>query len=1120
MTAATASNFAYLREHDEQLVRLGMLAEKYFAEDPNTCLLKVRQFAELLPQLVAARVGIFTTYEESQYDLLQRLKGQGILPRDVGQLFADIRRTGNLAAHAVHGDHSSALSSLKVAWQLGLWFHRTFKDHGYRSGPFVPPRRPKDQTEELRAELDRLQKLLSESTAANRLAQESLVTAQSEIQATTSDRKFWEQMAAEAEAAKAELEQKLSGLQLIGAAEPTEAIQDLVAAATEAAQNLDIDEIETRKLIDSQLRDAGWEVDTRTLRYGNGTRPVRGANRAIAEWPTSKGPADYVLFVGLTPVAVVEAKRKNKNVAGSLQQAKRYSRAFRADATMNTSAPWGEFHVPFGFATNARPFFRQLAEQSGCWFIDLRSTKNLARPLDGWYTPEGLLALLKRDEATAHSTLLDEPFDYGFPLRDYQRAAIQAVERAIGEGQRNLLLAMATGTGKTKTCIALIFRLLKVQRFRRVLFLVDRQALGEQAAGAFKDTRMENLRTFAETFGIKEIDEATPDDDTFVHIATVQGMVKRVLNPDEGSKTPPVDAYDCIVVDECHRGYLLDRELSDIEMSFRSFDDYVSKYRQVLDAFDAVKIGLTATPALHTTQIFGDPVFTYSYREAVVDGFLVDHEPPIQIETSLSKDGIKWLKGEKVKFYDPVKSQTGLFHAPDEIKFKVEDFNRKVITRPFNETVCAVLAKEIDPNSRQKTLIFCVSDAHADLVVNVLKAALQAQYGEVEDEAVMKITGASDQPLRLIRRYKNEVFPSIAVTVDLLTTGIDVPEICNLVFLRRVNSRILFDQMLGRATRLCPEVDKDSFRVFDAVYLYDAIKGMTAMQPVVTDPHRTFADLIGEITRVKGEAQRRLVLDELLAKIQRRNRRMSYHDHQQFEQVAGVSPEALVGRLRKVPLDEAVSWFATHKSVGEVLDRPPVDARLPIPISEHRDTLVGAEASFKRKAPADYIQEFKSFVQREKNRIPAIIAVTTRPRELTRKQLRELALLLDNAGYSEASLSAAWRNSTNQEIAARIVGFVRQAALGDPLVPYDQRVDQALQRTLASQAWSAPQRQWLQKIAAQTKANQIVDREALEDPDQLFKREAGGYTRLNKIFDGKLDDVLARFNDDIWKPAA
>lgn len=268
----------------------------------------------------------------------------------------------------------------------------------------------------------------------------------------------------------------------------------------------------------------------------------------------------------------------------------------------------------FAFSTNGRPYLRQLSTRSGTWFCDLRRAENLSHALDGWYTPDGLNALLKRDVDRAHKQLQSEPFNYGFPLRYYQQAAIESAETAIGEGRREMLLAMATGTGKTKTCIALIYRLLKAQRFRRVLFLVDRSALGEQAANAFKDTRMESLQAFADVFGVKELQDQRADSETAVHVVTVQGMVHRILNASENEAPPQVDQYDCIVVDECHRGYLLDRELSDTELGFRSLDEYISKYRRVLDYFDAVKIGLTATPALHTTEIFGAPIFSYGWR--------------------------------------------------------------------------------------------------------------------------------------------------------------------------------------------------------------------------------------------------------------------------------------------------------------------------------------------------------------------------------------------------------------------------------------------------------------------------------------------------------------------------
>jgi type I restriction enzyme R subunit len=190
-------------------------------------------------------------------------------------------------------------------------------------------------------------------------------------------------------------------------------------------------------------------------------------------------------------------------------------------------------------------------------------------------------------------------------------------------------------------------------------------------------------------------------------------------------------------------------------------------------------------------------------------------------------------------------------------------------------------------------------------------------------------------------------------------------------------------------------------------------------------------------------------------------------------------------------------------------------------ISQHEDKLVGVERGYgKAKKPVDYLREFSDFIRASGNTIPALVTVLTRPRDLTRKQLRELALELDKAGFSEANLSTAWREMTNQDIAARIIRYVRQAAIGDPLVPYEQRVDNALQKILASRSWTTPQRQWLQKIAAQTKANVIVDRDALDDPDLIFKREGGGFARLDRIFGGQLEQVLETFNESIWPPAA
>jgi type I restriction enzyme R subunit len=379
---------------------------------------------------------------------------------------------------------------------------------------------------------------------------------------------------------------------------------------------------------------------------------------AIAEWPTKSGPADYALFVGTRCIAVVEAKRQNRNVSAFIDQAQRYARGFRFDGGAEAiSGPWTEsadasFRVPFVFSANGRPYLKQVETQSGIWFRDTRKPANLRRALVDWPTPDGLQGMLDIDVETAQAELKATPIEFGFPLRPYQKRAIQLVEEALDSGGRTMLLAMATGTGKTKLAIALLYRLLSAKRFRRVCFVVDRSALGTQAAGEFATTRIVSTKTFADIFGLKGLGDIKPDSETKVHICTIQGLVKRVLYTADSSDAPPVDQYDLMVIDECHRGYLLDREMSDAELGFRNQDDYVSKYRRVLEYFDAVKIGLTATPALHTVDIFGHPIFTYSYREAVIDDFLIDHDPPLQITTALSQAGINFKKGESVELID------------------------------------------------------------------------------------------------------------------------------------------------------------------------------------------------------------------------------------------------------------------------------------------------------------------------------------------------------------------------------------------------------------------------------------------------------------------------------------
>lgn len=1118
-------NFGFLDAH-AQLVRLGTLAERSFRDDTNVTLIKLRQFGEAMAQTIAARLREYRDPRENQKDLLERLEDRDAIPRDAVRLFHEIRIIGNKAVHDGYADQTAALNALKMAWQLGVWFHRSYGGNKtFQPKPFAPPADPQRAGAVLAAELERLRKQHAESLSAAERAQIAVQEAeQARLSAVDRIRQEAEEKAAlrklldEAEAKQAALAQELQAAQTAAPTTPA-TIELVVEAAKVAAAAIDLDEAATRSIIDRQLRDRGWDADSQTLTYKSGARPAKNKAMAIAEWPTEDGRADYALFIDTTCIGVIEAKRKRKNVSASIDQAERYAKGFKPVAGVDLDGPWGDYRIPFVFATNGREYLKQIETESGIWFRDTRKSTNRRRALVDWPTPEGLRGQLPMDRDAAHATLKTMPMDFGFDLRPYQRKAIEKVEEALADDQRQMLVAMATGTGKTKLAIAMLSRLLESKRFRRVCFVVDRNILGKQTGDEFKTTKVVGVRTFAEIFGVKGLEDIDPEAETKVHICTIQALARRVLGVDDPAASPPIDQYDLMVVDECHRGYLLDRELSDSELEFRDQADYISKYRRVLEHFDAVKIGLTATPALHTVDIFGNPIFTYSYREAVVDGFLIDHEPPIRIETALSQAGINWQKGEKL---DLLNTTDGTIHstfAPDELSYEVEQFNRRVITREFNRVVAKALARYIDPSLPDKTLIFAVSDAHADMVVEEVKAAFEEAYGSIDDADVKKITGSVDKPRNLTLSFRNDPQPKIVVTVDLLTTGVDIPKITNLVFLRRVNSRILYEQMLGRATRKCDEIGKEVFRIFDAVDLYATLQDMTDMKPVGVEPKVTFEKLIAELVTVTDDRHREAVRAQIETKLKRRTKMLSDEGRRMYEQAAGEPPEATVKRLADASVGELAAWFKDRPKLGPILDWRPDRPGDPIPISEHADHLISADTVFgdQWRRPEDYLDAFTNWVRDNVNKVAALSIVVTRPRDLTREDLRQIRLILDGQKFTEAALHRAWEKAKSEDIAASIIGYVRQAALGDPLRPYADRVRDAMARILKSQDWTPVQQKWLKRIGDDVAKEVVVDRDFF---DASQYKQDGGFERLNKVFGGRLEAILGDIREDIWRATA
>jgi type I restriction enzyme R subunit len=1075
------SNFKFLSIEYPILANLGILAEKYIHDDTNTSLFKMRLFGEKMVETIFEIHQLDFPYDNTAFRRLELLKDEGILEDNILSLFHTIRKSGNQAVHAGKQAEESAMGLLFSVFKIAKWFYETYSDEAIDISPikFHPP-----------------QKVDLEKDYKN-LEQEYL-----------------------------QLEQKFADLikeREIGTLSIEKSIE-IKQRSKKAALKIEMSEAETRLMIDAQLKAAGWEADTLNLNFKlQGSLPEKGKNKAIAEWKCGSKWADYALFIGTELYGVVEAKKYAQDISTDLTQSKRYAELADADLPVQLMGEWEIYKVPFLFSTNGRPYLQQLVTKSGVWFVDVRKPKNHSRSLKGWFSPEGLKKLWEQDIELADDKLKNSKPNFlqdknGLSLRDYQMKAIGKVEQTIMESPqiKRMLLAMATGTGKTRTIIGLAYRLIQSNRFRRILFMVDRRLLASQAFDHFKDDKIEDLNTFAEIYQIQGLKELIPEMDTRLHFATVQSMVKRLFYSDGDSL--PIDTYDCIIVDEAHRGYLLDKEMDDEELGFKDQQDYVSKYRRVLDYFDATAIGMTATPALHTTEIFGTPIYNYSYQEAVIDGFLIDHEPPYLIKTKLGEEGIIWEKGEKPKVYDKENNQIiELAKLEDELAINIEGFNKMVITEPFNRTVCSQLVQQIDPDCDEKTLIFAASDEHADLVVSILKEEYEKIGCDLHDNAIQKITGKSYDPAELFRRYKNEKYPTIAVTVDLLTTGIDVPAICNIVFLRRVKSRILYEQMLGRATRRCDEINKEVFRIYDAVRIYEALQDYTQMKPVTVNPLTSFTELVEELGRIESNERAVKQLDQIIAKFQRKRQYIKDDQIEKFKyRTGGLDPESFVNFLKESKNKVSLEQISRLKGVWQFLDelKPPLTMQY---VSTHEDESRGIDRGYGNSTkPEDYIQSFRLFITENLNKMAALQIICTRPQELDRKSLKELRLQLDELGFDQRTLNTAWKATRNVDIAADIISFIRTLAVGDVLISHQERIQRAVEKVRALKNWNKIQQKWIDRFENQLLSENILQH---DDLNQAPFNENGGFDRLNKVFEEQLDQLILQLNENLYQTA-
>jgi len=890
--------------------------------------------------------------------------------------------------------------------------------------------------------------------------------------------------------------------------------------------DFDINEAKTRKLfIDKTLVNAGWGP---IVPFQSGNKYDQGS---VEEYPTRNGPADYILYFKGVPLACIEGKKLRIGPQNVLQQAKRYARGFE-------EAPYsfGDYQLPFAYSTNGKII----------WFQDLRDPLNLSREVTQFHTPHALMEMLNKNEAAAKEWLRDHEIDRSH-LWPFQIEAITAIEQAILSRKRHMMVAMATGTGKTFTIFNLIYRLMKSSYAKRILFLVDRRALAAQAVTTAASFEAEPGLKFDQCYEVYsqrlkrgDLDEDIKFDpkilpaeyltnpnsrDSFVYISTIQrmrinlfgfeGMFSASGDQDDDSDTSkldiPIHAFDVIIADECHRGYTAQEE---------------SKWREGLNHFDGIRIGLTATPAAHTRAFFKEIVYSYDYERAVREGYLVDYDA-VAIQSDITIRGVFLKEGEEVGLintetgqlkFETLEDERELPAPTTEIDWTAPDRNRKIV----QEIRKYLIEQESQLGHFPKTLIFAQNDiehiSHCDQLVEVLRRELNRG-----DDFVQKITGSPsvDRPLQRIRELRNRQNPGIVVTVDMLSTGVDVPRIENIVFLRPVQSRILFEQMMGRGTRLCPEIHKTHFTVFDCfngslLEYFRKTTGITAEAPLKAT--RSIREIVQAIANNEDRDYNIGILSKRLHRI---SKNVTQEGRLSFEYILKCDiadfAKTLHQRLEK-------EWSETIKTLQseaflDLCENYPRPEKKFIRANGAEDFVL-SRIIFRAKdgrelGPQDYLQEFEKFVRENPVHIEALEILLKRPKEFDTKQLKVLREKLATQPdyfvdkFTEKNL----RRAYSQEL-ADIISIIRYAAKGGELLTAERRVDKALMKVKSDRSFTEEQNRWLELIRRHLIDNLLMEKEDLETLP-IFTREGASWGKLNRIFSGQLETIIHEINKAI-----
>ena len=905
-------------------------------------------------------------------------------------------------------------------------------------------------------------------------------------------------------------------------------------------------EQKARKVIDEKLIASGWIVqDVKKL------NPNAAVGVAVREFPTDTGPVDYALFVNGTPIGVVEAKKseEGENITTVEGQSSRYA---------NSTFKWIKCEYKIRFAYEATDKLTR--------FTDYNDVKYRSRTVFSFHKPETLAALIRQKDTIRNNMKHFPEFD-GTGFRDCQITAINNLDKSLSENKPRALVQMATGSGKTFTAITAAYRMLKLGKMNRILFLVDTKSLGEQAEREFLAYRPnDDNRSFSEIYGVRRLKSSYIPSDVQICISTIQRMYS-ILSGEETdesideisleevnsmekkapkevvyNKKYPPEFFDCIIVDECHRSIY-------------------NVWNQVLEYFDAFIVGLTATPDKRTFAYFNQNIVSeYSREQAIIDGVNVG-EDIFLIETNVGKNGVHIMK-QLIESRNRMSREKRWKQLDEDVDYKPTQLDRDIVNPSQIRTVIKTfkenLYTKLFPRRKEvpKTLIFAKTDSHADDIIQIVRE----EFGE-GNEFCRKVTYSAANPETVLAEFRNSYYPRIAVTVDMIATGTDVKPIECLIFMRDVRSKNYFEQMKGRGTRTLGKDDlqkvspsatenKDHFVIVDAVGVTKSKK--TETRTLERKPTVSMKELM---LNVALGAKDEDTLTSLANRLVRLNSQMTPRERKEFDENVGTPAGKLAESLHNAFDEEvikqtAINTFKTAEPDEEQLNEAQKalinDAVKPFYDPDTRDfienirrsheqiidnvnldTVLFADFDSEQEKNVDRtIQTFHEFIEENKDEIIALRIIYNESYKNRPMAIESLKKLYDKLKSKGITVERLWdcyaikkpdkvKRGTVAQI-TDLISIIRfEMGYTDNLQPFADKVNYnfmqwTLRRNAGAVHFTEEQMEWLRLIKDHIIASLSIE------PDDLDLNpfdHKGGLGRFYEVFGDSYEELLMEMNE-------